>query len=202
MRRRLASFTLAALLAPCAALAAAPAAAPASAVAPASIAAPASAAAPASVAAAPAAPDMSKMGPWSRKPKNEAATKKEIVAFFKAEETVAKSGDIEALAARVDFPVYMATDDATGKPSAAPWTKEQWVEMMKPMLSDMHKDTKFTHKPTITVLSDNLAIVTDDFTMTTGKQKLSGKNGGLLVKVGDQWKWKSMVEAGWGGDAK
>jgi hypothetical protein len=191
MHCRLASLALAVLLAPCAALATAPAAAPASA-----------AAAPAAPAAPAAAPDMSKMGPWSRKSKNEAAIKKEIAAFFKAEETVSKSGDLEAMAARVDFPVYMATDDATGKPSAAPWTKEQWVEMMKPMLDGMHKDTKFTHKPTVKVLSDTLVLVTDDFTMTTGKEKLSGSNGGMLVKIGDQWKWKMMVEAGWGGDAK
>ena len=56
-----------------------------------------------------------------------------------------------------------------------------------------------THKPTITVLSDSLANVVDDFTMTMGKQKITGKNASLLVKRDGQWKWKSMVEAGYGG---
>jgi hypothetical protein len=66
-------------------------------------------------------------------------------------------------------------------------------------METMPKDTKMTHKPTIKVLSDNIAIFTDDFTMTIGKQKLKGSNAGMLVKIGDQWKWKSMIEAGWGG---
>ena len=72
--------------------------------------------------------------------------------------------------------------------------------MMKPFFENMPKDSKMTHKPTITVLSDSLAnVVLDDFTMTIGKQKMSGRNAGLLVKRDGQWKWKVMVEAGWGG---
>ena len=32
-----------------------------------------------------------------------------------------------------------------------------------------------------------------------GKQKLSGRNSSMLVKIGGAWKWKMMAEAGWGG---
>jgi hypothetical protein len=41
--------------------------------------------------------------------------------------------------------------------------------------------------------------VTDDFSMTMGKDKLSGRSASLLIKKGGQWKWKMMSEAGWGG---
>jgi hypothetical protein len=157
-------------------------------------------------AASPAAPaqggmmmDMSKMGPAARKPTNEKQTKKEIEDFFKKQEEAMKKGDMEAGLAAIDFPVYMATDDLKGTPEAALWNREQYVQMMKPMMENMPKDMKMTHKPTITVLSDSLASVVDDFTMTTGKQKITGKNAGLLVKRDGQWKWKMMVEAGWGG---
>jgi hypothetical protein len=156
-------------------------------------------------AATPAAPaqggamDMSKMGPAARKPTNEKQTKKEIEAFFKQQEEAMKKGDMEAGFAAIDFPVYMATDDMKGTPEAVLWNREQYVQMMKPMMENMPKDMKMTHKPTITVLSDSLAAVVDDFTMTMGKQKITGKNAGLLVKRDGQWKWKMMVEAGWGG---
>jgi hypothetical protein len=145
--------------------------------------------------------DMSKMGPQARKPTNEAATKKEIEAFFKQMEENMKKGDMEAGLAAVDFPVYMATDDMKGVPEAKEFNREQYTAMMKPMHDNMSKDMKMTHKPTITVLSDSLANVVDEFTMTMGKQKMSGRNGGLLVKRDGQWKWKTMVEAGWGGMA-
>jgi hypothetical protein len=143
--------------------------------------------------------DMSKMGPWSRKPTNEKQTKKEITDFIKAADEQAKKGDFQAALGQVDFPVYMMTDDAKGAIEAAPWSQDKYTEMMKPFWETMPKDTKTTHKPTIVVLSDNMAALTDDFTMTMGKQKMSGRNSGLLVKIGTQWKWKVMAEAGWGG---
>lgn len=145
------------------------------------------------------AADMAKMGPWSRKPTNEKQTKKEIAEFFKTEEELAKKGDFAGAQARVDFPVFMLTDDSKGAPEAAAWSKEQWTEMMKPFWENMPKDMKVTHKHTITVLSDSLVNVTDDFTMTMGKQKLSGRNQAVLIKKDGAWKWKVMTEAGWGG---
>lgn len=143
--------------------------------------------------------DMSKMGPGARKPTNEAQTKKEIEAVFKQMEDAEKSGNAEAMFAGIDFPVYMVTDDTKGVPEAKAFTREEYVAMMKPMMENMPKDMKMTHKRSIAVLSDSLANVVDDFTLTMGKQKVSGKNVMLLVKRDGQWKAKTMVEAGWGG---
>lgn len=143
--------------------------------------------------------DMSKMGPWTRKPTNEAQTKKEIAEFIKAGDEQAKKGDFAAALKQVHFPIYMMTDDAKGTIMAEPWSQAQYTEMMKPFWENMPKDSKITHKPTIVVLSDNMATLTDDFTMTMGKQTMSGRNAGVLVKVGNEWKWKVMAEAGWGG---
>lgn len=145
--------------------------------------------------------DMSKMGPGARKPTNEAKTKKEVQDFFKKMEDMEKkgTGTVEDMAAEVDFPVYMATDDLKGVPETKEYSREEYIAMMKPMFEHMPKDMKMTHKPTITVLSDSLVNVVDDFSMTQGKQKTTGRNAGLLVKRDGQWKWKVMVEAGWGG---
>ncbi len=182
------------------AFAQAPAPAPAPKAAPAPAAAPAKQE-PAAAAAAPAAPamDMSKMGPWSRKPTNEKATKKEVDEFFKKEDELAKAGDMNGMLDRVDFPVWMATDDSKGDVEAKPWDKDAYIKMMKPFYENMPKDAKTTHKVTSTVLSDSMVAVTDDFNMSAGKQKMAGRNSGLLVKVGGAWKWKMMAEAGWGG---
>ena len=156
-------------------------------------------------AASPAAPaqggmmDMTKMGPAARKPTNEKQTKKEIEDFFKSVQALEKKGDIDAMFATVDFPVYMITDDLKGVPEAKLYSREEYVAMMKPMYENMPKDMKTTHKPVISVISDSLVNVADDFTRTMGKQKITGRNVSILVKRDGQWKWKVMMEAGWGG---
>jgi hypothetical protein len=142
--------------------------------------------------------DLSKMGPWTRKPTNERQTKKEITEFFNQEQSLMKSGDIDAMLARVDFPVYMATDDSKGVPKGKEFSREEYDAMMRPMMEDWPKDATVSHRPTITVLSDSLATYVDDFSMTVGGQRLNGRGSGLLVKRDGQWKWKAMMEPGWG----
>ncbi len=149
-----------------------------------------------------AQPDMTKMGPMARKPTNEKQTKKEIMDFFNKQEELARKGDMEAMLRGVDFPVYMVTDDLKGMPEAKLFSREEYVAMMKPFFENMPKDMKMTHKPTLTVLSDSLVNVADDFTMTMGKQTITGRSAGMLVKRDGQWKWKMMSEAGWGGMAQ
>jgi hypothetical protein len=142
---------------------------------------------------------MTTMGPWTRKSKNEKQVKKEVMDFFKQAEELAKKADFEGALARVDFPVFMITDDANGTPETDAWTKEKYTAQMKPFWDNMPKDMKVTHKQNIVVLSDSLVSYTDDFTMTMGKQKMSGRSAGILIKRDGQWKWKTMAEAGWGG---
>src|SRR5687768_11476923 len=84
----------------------------------------ASAEAKAAPAGAPGDMDMTKVGPWSRKPTNEAATKKEIAAFFKEEEELSKKDDFDAVLARIDFPVTMITDNSKGVAKVEAWSKE------------------------------------------------------------------------------
>lgn len=143
--------------------------------------------------------DLSKMGPAARKVSDEKKVKKEIDEFFKKAEEADKKGDLEAAVTMIDFPVYMSTDDLKGVTESAAHTKDEYVAMMKPMYETMPKDTVTTHKRVVTLLSDSLANVVDEWTMTMGKVKVQGKNASLLVKVGAEWKWKMMVEAGWGG---
>lgn len=142
--------------------------------------------------------DMTKMGPWTRKPTNEAKTKKEIEAFFKEEDAIMKKRDFNASLARIDFPIFMATDDSKGVPKAETYDRQKYSEMMKGSFEQMPADMQVNHNHDITVLSDSLATYTDEYTLTMGGKKMSGRNAGLLVKRDGQWKWKSMYEAGWG----
>jgi len=66
------------------------------------------------------------------------------------------------------------------------------------MFDQMPPDEKFTHKPNITVLSDSMAMVVDEFTLSSGGKTYRAKNASLLVKKDGKWKWKLAAEAGWG----
>jgi hypothetical protein len=122
----------------------------------------------------------------------------DIEAFIKEEDALMKKKDFNASLARVDFPVFMATDDSKGVPKAETYDRQQYTNMMKPMFDQTPADVQVTHKLDIAVLSDSLVNVIDNYTMTTGGKKYDGRTSALLVKREGQWKWKTFVEAGWG----
>ena len=156
-------------------------------------------------AAAPAAGgdmmDMSKHGPLSRTPKNEKQDQKELDAYFKANEDASKKGDLDAMADMIDFPVLMATDDASGKYEAMETSKEQWLGMMKPFVEHMKaaKDVKMTMTGKCFLMSDDLASCEGTTTTEMGKVKGKSNSQMLMIRKDGKWKAKTMVEAGWGG---
>jgi hypothetical protein len=145
-----------------------------------------------------ASPGADPMAGW-KPPKvmKEQADKKEIMAFFRKMEDAGKKGDLEAAAALIDFPVLMATDDSKGEAQTGSWTKEKWTQVMAPFYKPM-PEMKVTHKPTIFLITDSLASVDDVSTMTMGKKNITTRSNMLLVRVGGDWRVKSMVEGGWG----
>jgi hypothetical protein len=157
--------------------------------------------APAAEPAPAAAPqmDMSKVGGASRPVKNEKKVKKELDAFFKAEDAAMKKRDQEASWAMVDYPVLMVTDDSKGQSSDISMTREQYIAEMKPFMEQPPpKNMKYTVKRDVTVLTDSLAMVVGKVTMSLGKKKFSWKNASLVVKKDGKWGYKMMAEGGWG----
>ena len=130
--------------------------------------------------------------------KSEAKDKQEIQAMFKAMETASRAGDLEAAAALVDFPVTMITDDSKGQASGEAWSREQWTQVMKPFYDKPMKDVKVTHKPTIFLMSDSLASVSDVCTMTQGGKSMTTRNSMLVIRRDGKWRVKAMAEGGWG----
>jgi hypothetical protein len=136
---------------------------------------------------------------WSPpKIKKEKQDRAEIAKLFKAMEAAAKKGDIETAASLIDFPVLMLTDDSKGEAHGAAWTREQWMKEMEPFYKPM-PDMKVKEKPTVFLLTDSLATVTNVATITMGNKKpMTTRNSMMLARVGGEWKVKAMAEGGWG----
>jgi hypothetical protein len=142
-----------------------------------------------------AAPDMTKVGPMSRKVTKE--DKKGVDELYKAVEDAMKKQDLNAFADLVDYPVIMLSDDSKGQVVFFPATREQFVDIMKPMMSaPMPKDMK--HKHTANFLSDDLAVTIEDNSATMGKEKGKWKAMSVLTLKDGKWKFKQFAEAGWG----
>lgn len=139
------------------------------------------------------------MGNWRPpKVKSEKQDRAEIAKLFKTMEAAGKKGDVEAAANLIDFPVLMLTDDSKGEAHGGAWTREQWVKEMAPFYKPM-PDMKVKEKPTVFLMTDSLATVTNVATITMGKEKpFTTRNSMLLARVGGEWKVKAMVEGGWG----
>jgi hypothetical protein len=107
--------------------------------------------------------------------KHEKKDRSELQAFFQRMEAASAKGDLEAAAALIDFPVLMVTDDSKGEAVGDPWSREQWVETMKPYYAQPSPPGTTTHgKPTIVLMSDSLALVGTPWTMKVGGKKVSG----------------------------
>jgi hypothetical protein len=146
----------------------------------------------------PASSSKDPMAGWvPRKVTKEQQDKKEIAALFKAMHEAGKNGDLNAAAALVDYPVLMVTDDSKGEATADSWTRERWMEVMAPFYKPM-PGMKTTDKPTIFLLTDSLASVDNQWTMTMGNKKTTGRSASLVVRKDGQWRIKSMAEGGWG----
>ncbi len=150
-----------------------------------------------------AAPGEDPMAGWvPRKVTKEKADKQEIMTLFKSFEACEKKGDVNAAAALVDFPVLMVTDDSKGEAMGETWNREKWVQVMAPFYGKPKPDMKVTHRPVVFMITDSLASVADQWTMTAGEKKVTARNSTLVVRKGGQWLVKSMVEGGWGDTMK
>jgi hypothetical protein len=132
-----------------------------------------------------------------RTPKKASADTKEITALLKSMEQAGKKGDLDAAVALVHFPVLMVTDDSQGQAAGESWNEDKWRQAMAPFYKQP-MTMKVTHKPSVFLITDSLAVVNDTSTMAMPGKKVTTKSSMLLVRDGGTWKVKSMTEGGWG----
>ena len=124
--------------------------------------------------------------------------KKGIDELYKTCDESMKKGDVEGMAARIDFPVMMMTDNAAGVPSTAMWEKAAWVDAMTKAHVGMPKDMKMAKKTKVIFISDSLAFVEETNDMTMGKAKDKWMSGAIVELKDGKWMFKGMIEGGWG----
>lgn len=127
-----------------------------------------------------------------------AKQKTEIADWYKKYDELIKKADVEAMADHAAFPLTVISDDPSGKGISRHWNREEFVKAMTNAMSNTPKDIKYNTVRTPLMINDNLAMVLTEWDMTANKKKTKAKYADILVKDNGTWKFKTMVQAGWG----
>jgi hypothetical protein len=109
------------------------------------------------------------------------------------------SRDLGALTTLYDFPIYVGTDDSRGAYQGAEWDADQFRAAMTAMMKVDPKELSRRQRRTPHFLSDSIAMVLVETSLTADGKKLGSYPSAILViKNGAGWRFKSGVEAGHG----
>ncbi len=120
-----------------------------------------------------------------------------VQAWFARYDGLAAKGDVEGMADQAVFPLNVVTDSATGGGTAEQVTREQFLEQMGAVVAGS-ADVSMESTRSPIFLSSDLAFVVTDATMTRGDQRQPIRYVDLLIKVDGDWRFQTMVQAGWG----
>lgn len=129
---------------------------------------------------------------------DEKQEKKDIEALLEEMHAAYRNGDRAAAAARIQFPILMITDDWKGEVLARSWDRGTWMLAMAPLFDHPAHEMQREHQHNIFVMSDSLASVQDEQSVTIGKKKVTIRSSSILVKKDRGWFVQATVEGGWG----
>ena len=136
-------------------------------------------------------------GPLSRKVTHE--DWQGIQALFTAAAGLWRKEDMQALMTLYDLPIYAGTDNAAGAYQAAECDGEQLCAILTATMEAERKDVSRTERRTPHFLSDSIAMVLVETSVTRNGDTLGSYTSAILViKKGRLWRFKSGIEAGHG----
>src|SRR5262249_22387966 len=136
-------------------------------------------------------------GPLSRKVTHE--DRQGIEALFNAAADAWRKEDTEALMTLYDLPIYLGTDDATGAYQAAECGGERLRTILTALMRAERKDVSRAERRTPHFLSNSMAMVLVETSVTHNGDALGSYTSAILViKKDGLWRFKSGVQAGHG----
>ena len=136
-------------------------------------------------------------GPLSRRVTHE--DRQGIEALFVAAADAWRKEDMQTLMTLYDLPIYAGTDNAAGAYQAAECDDEQLRAILTATMQAEPTDVSRTERRIPHFLSDSVAMVLVETSVTRNGDALGSYTSAILViKTGGLWRFKSGVEAGHG----
>lgn len=117
-----------------------------------------------------------------------------LLDWFDRYDEYARRDDTEAMADVARFPLTVTTDDSRGECVTQEWDREAFVRSM-----GMNGTTATIDNKRLPFFLDrDLAVVITDSTITTDDRTHHMRYADVMAKVGGEWRFTHMIQAGWG----
>ena len=117
-----------------------------------------------------------------------------LLAWFDRYDALARDNDVEAMAGVARFPLTVTTNDSVGECVTQQWDRDTFVRNM----SMGATSAKIENERRPFFLNGDLAVVVTDSTVTADGDTVHMRYADVMAKVGGDWRFTSMIQAGWG----
>jgi hypothetical protein len=119
-----------------------------------------------------------------------------LLAWFDEYDELVRKNDIEAMADRAVFPLTVMSNDSAGECVTQQWDRATFVQAMAQATDGPQPELGNHREPHF--LGADLAVVVTTTTMAIGADLSYMRYADVMAKAGGQWRFISMVQAGWG----
>lgn len=124
--------------------------------------------------------------------------RQDLLDWFAAYDAMAARNDLSGMADQALFPITVVTNDSAGECVSQQWDRDTFVRSQElaaagadgEMTLDNHREPVF--------LNDDLAVVITNSVVTLDGQTQHMRYADVMVKSAGAWKFRCMVQAGWG----
>jgi hypothetical protein len=124
---------------------------------------------------------------------------KSLTAWFEKYQSHVLKNELDEMAAMAIFPLIVVTDDSNGNCVSQSWDVATFKQVMDLAAQGVDLSTvTIENNRNPIFLSKNLAIVISDAITTIAGQPQQSRYADIMVKQDGAWKYKSMIQSGWG----
>lgn len=119
-----------------------------------------------------------------------------LLAWFAEYDALARRNDVEAMADRALFPLTVTSNDSAGECVTQRWGRETFVQAMAQVGEGPQPELENHREPHFLGADIAVVVTTTVLTGPGGVQHMRYTD--IMAKRGGEWRFTSMVQAGWG----
>jgi hypothetical protein len=121
-----------------------------------------------------------------------------LLDWFARYDTHVQRNETDAMADMALFPIIVMTNDSVGDCVTQEWDRETFVQAMAMNTADADQEMELKNEREPVFLNSDLAIVVTNSTVTMDGEQQHMRYVDIMAKKDGQWRFKSMIQAGWG----
>lgn len=121
-----------------------------------------------------------------------------LLDWFARYDAHVQRNETDAMADMALFPIIVMTNDSAGDCVTQEWDRETFVQAMAMNTADADQEMELKNEREPVFLNSDLAIVVTNSTVTMDGEQQHMRYVDIMAKKDGQWRFKSMIQAGWG----